>query len=144
MRKINRIIVHCTATRPEWMQGHTVVLKIAEIRRWHKHKGWSDIGYHYLIDRDGRQGFGRYEGLPGAHTRGENADSIGVALIGGHGAAATDTFFDHFTHQQSLMLRKTIHDLEREHGALKVHGHNEFAAKGCPGFNVHDWLRSGN
>ena len=144
MREITRIIVHCTATQAEWMQSAPIADKAAEIRRWHLDKGWLDIGYHYLIDRDGQWAAGRPLRESGAHTRGENADSIGVALLGGHGAAATDAFFDHFTHQQSLMLRRMISDFEDLYGPLRVHGHNEFAAKGCPGFNVHDWLRSGN
>ena len=144
MRKINRIIVHCTATRPEWMKDYTAAVKAGEIRRWHKEKGWSDIGYHYLIDRNGAWVLGRDLEFAGAHTRRENADSIGVALFGGYGATKTDTFSDHFTSAQSVMLRKTISDMELQYGPLGVHGHNEYAAKGCPGFNVHEWLRSGN
>ena len=46
MRDINEIIVHCTAT-PE---GRPV--SVATVRKWHKANGWSDIGYHYLIDLD--------------------------------------------------------------------------------------------
>ena len=43
MRKIDKIIVHCTAT-PEGR--HTTV---EDVRRWHLDRGWSDIGYHFLI-----------------------------------------------------------------------------------------------
>ena len=59
MRPISEIIIHCTDTRPDWMEGKTTSAKVAEIRRWHtdpqpKGRGWKDIGYHFLIDRDGR------------------------------------------------------------------------------------------
>ena len=72
MRHINRIILHCTATR----EGRDY--SVDTIRKWHTDKGWSDIGYHYLVARDGAI----YEGRPvermGAHVRGYNANSIGI------------------------------------------------------------------
>ena len=53
MRKIDTIIVHCTATRAEWWESRSAEDKMAECKSWHLDRGWSDIGYHYLIDRDG-------------------------------------------------------------------------------------------
>jgi N-acetylmuramoyl-L-alanine amidase len=78
MRKVNKIIIHCTAT-PE---GRDV--SIDEVRRWHvKERGWRDVGYHFLIRLDGTVEEGRPIEMTGAHTRGHNWDSIGIAYAGG-------------------------------------------------------------
>lgn len=141
MRKIDEIIIHCTVTRPDWMVGRPTSDKVAEVRRWHvQDNGWSDIGYHFLIDRDGTVMKGRPIGRSGAHTQGRNANSAGIALLGGHGAAATDQFEDHFTPEQNVALRALIANLEQAHPITKVSGHNEYANKGCPGFKVGAWF----
>lgn len=141
MRPLAEIIIHCAATRPEWMEGQPLEAKVAEIKDWHvSDRGWSDIGYHFLIDRDGGVATGRPIERIGAHTKGHNTGSIGVCLIGGHGASASDAFSDHFTHQQDRALRRLIGDLFRQYGPMEVSGHNEYANKGCPGFAVGRWL----
>ena len=141
MRHINEIVVHCSATRPEWMAGETAWQKRQEIKRWHLGLGWSDIGYHYLVDRDGVIADGRPIERAGAHVQGRNANTIGVCLIGGHGSSETDQFADHFTAAQDRALRRLLADLRRRFPAIvKVSGHNEYAAKACPGFRVADWL----
>ena len=141
MREINGIIVHCTATHPEWMSRATSQEKVDEIRRWHMAKGWSDIGYHYLIDRDGTVVAGRPVNKQGAHVRGHNRGTIGVSLLGGHGAAATDRFEEHFTTQQFAALTALIWDLQEQYGRnIPVTGHNEYANKGCPGFQVSKYI----
>ena len=54
------IILHCADTRPDWMAGQSLADKVAEIRRWHvQQRGWRDIGYHWVIDRDGAVAPGR-------------------------------------------------------------------------------------
>jgi N-acetyl-anhydromuramyl-L-alanine amidase AmpD len=111
-----------------------------EIRLWHtRDNRWSDIGYHFVIDRDGAVVSGRPVEKAGAHVVGRNAASIGVCLIGGHGSAATDAFPRHFTQEQDRALRALIVSLRSKHGALAVSGHNQWAAKACPGFNVPAW-----
>ena len=141
MRQINEVIVHCTATRPDWWATRTTNQKVAEIRRWHTSppKNWKDIGYHYLIDRDGTVVTGRPVEQVGAHVQGRNTGTIGVALFGGHGSAETDQFTEHFTPEQDKALGKLLLDLHRKFGTLTVSGHNQFAAKACPGFNVRAW-----
>lgn len=137
MRPIDEAIIHCSATRPGWMYGEKTSAKVAEIRRWHVDgNGWSDIGYHYIIDRDGTVAQGRPVERAGAHTKGHNARSIGVCLIGGHGAAATDDFSDHFTVDQAKALDRLLDSLKVRFGPVKVSGHNQYANKGCPGFDV--------
>lgn len=144
MRQIEEIIVHASATRPRWFAGCTPAEKVREIRRWHTiERGWSDIGYHWLIDRCGTVVPGRSEHLPGAHVRGRNADTIGICLIGGHGGAATDAFADHFTPAQAAALRRLIDERKAIHGITKFSGHNQYAVKACPCFDLPAWLAAG-
>ena len=73
MRKINKLIVHCSAT-PE---GRDV--KTETIKDWHVNGNhWKDIGYHYVIELDGSIHKGRDENVIGAHCSGQNANSIGI------------------------------------------------------------------
>lgn len=140
-RKITEIIVHCTATRPAWMAGNKTSEKVAEVKEWHvKGRGWSDIGYHFLIDRDGTVAKGRPITRNGAHVKGHNTGTVGVSLFGGHGAAADDMFSDHFTPVQDKALRKLLADMRSIYGPVPVTGHNQYATKGCPGFIVAEWL----
>lgn len=143
MRELKEIIVHCTATKPNWLQGKSTDQKVAEVRKWHvKDNGWSDIGYHYLIDRDGTVVEGRPLEVAGAHTKGHNSDTIGIALFGGHGSASTDNFAQNFTPEQDASLRRLIQKLKIRHKITKVSGHNQYAAKACPGFNVPKWYEN--
>lgn len=143
MRPISEIIVHCTATKPDWMAGSTTEEKVNEVKKWHViERGWKDIGYHYLIDRDGTIATGRPIDQVGAHTQGHNTGSIGISLIGGFGSSADDKFEDNFTPKQEFALRKLIEDLRYRFGIKKVSGHNEYANKACPGFRVAKWLGS--
>jgi hypothetical protein len=142
MRDLTEIIVHCAATRPEWMDNRPIEDKVAEIRSWHVDgNGWSDIGYHWIIDRDGSKAPGRAMDRDGAHVRGHNRGTVGICLIGGFGSSENDSPHDHYTPSQLASLRMLIGDLQVDHpGIKKVSGHNEYAAKACPGFQVTPWL----
>ena len=131
MRKIDKIILHCTATKEG--KDYTV----AQIRDWHvKGNGWSDIGYHFVIDRNGTVHKGRPIEKIGAHTKGQNATSIGIAYIGGV-AADGKTPKDTRTPAQRVALVNLVKELKATFGEnVTVHGHNEFAAKACPSFIV--------
>ena len=76
-RSISEIIVHCSAT-PEGKD-----YPIDTIRQWHKERGFSDIGYHYVVHLDGRVEDGRDVNIAGAHCSGHNSRSIGICYIGG-------------------------------------------------------------
>lgn len=122
------------------MAAGTTAQKVAEVRRWHmQDRGWFDIGYHFVIDRNGTIAHGRDVSRVGAHTQGHNAGTIGIALFGGFGSAATDRFRDHFTPEQDRALRGLIDKLRAQYGPLALSGHNQWAAKACPGFNVPAW-----
>ena len=142
MRNIDTIVVHCTATRPQWWEGKSAEEKVREVRDWHvSGNGWSDIGYHFLIDRDGKVVTGRPIERAGAHAKGHNATSIGISLFGGHGSTRTDQFLDNFTPEQDKALRNLIQKLEVQYPTIhKIIGHNEVSAKACPGFQVKGWL----
>lgn len=129
MRIINKIILHCTAT-PE-NRKHDV----ADVRAWHKQRGWSDIGYHYLIHIDGTIERGRPIGQVGAHTLNHNHDSIGIAYVGGVEADAL-TPKDTRTSAQKIAIKELLRELRIEYPTATLHGHNEFANKACPSFIV--------
>ena len=134
MRRLTEVIIHASATRPDWYLGKGTAEKVAEIRRWHisPPRSWSDIGYHILIDRDGTIAPGRPMAKDGAHVKGKNRGTVGVCLIGGHGGSARDQFEDHFTPKQKASLLKVLADFP----GLPVTGHNQYANKGCPCFQV--------
>ena len=141
MRQLNEIIIHATATPPNWWESKPTKAKVHEVRRWHvQDRGWADIGYHFLIDRDGTVADGRPLNRVGAHVKGHNTGTIGISLFGGQGGAATDTFYDHFTAAQEEALRHLLDKLQADHGKMKITGHNQYAAKACPCFHVPTWL----
>lgn len=116
-----------------------------EIRRWHvEERGWSDIGYHYVITRNGVVVQGRSLDKIGAHVKGHNKGTIGICLVGGKGGTAHDKFRENFTKEQDFALRKLIDELKDRFVSInKVSGHNEYAAKACPCFNVQEWITGG-
>jgi N-acetylmuramoyl-L-alanine amidase len=128
-RNINEIIIHCTAT-PEGKD-----FTVADIRQWHINKGWADIGYHFVVYRDGTIHAGRPEKLVGAHVEGHNKNTLGVVYVGG----VTDKFVpkDTRTPQQTqslLTICKAL--LARYPKITKISGHNEYSTKACPSFDV--------
>ncbi len=129
MRKINRIIIHCSAT-PEG-KDYTV----QQIDQWHRQRGFRCIGYHFVIYRDGSVHEGRPIEQVGAHCKGYNANSIGICYIGGC-AADGKTPKDTRTEAQRVALIRLVADLKTRYPSATVHGHNEFANKACPSFNV--------
>lgn len=131
MRKIDKIIVHCTATPA----GREVT--VADVRRWHKARGFRTIGYHYLVYLDGTVHAGRRESEVGAHCLGQNARSIGVCYVGGLDAVTGEPR-DTRTPAQRRALRELVGSLRRRYPSATVHGHREFAAKACPCFDIAD------
>lgn len=128
MRKVDEIILHCSATK----EGQN--FKAKDIDAWHKQRGFKGIGYHYVIDLDGTAETGRSEDEIGAHCLNHNARSIGVCYIGG--LDTTGKAKDTRTPQQKAALAKLVADLKLKYPNATVHGHNEFANKACPCFTV--------
>ena len=133
MRKIDKIIVHCSDS----LWGDAEV-----INRWHLERGWSGIGYHFVIlnglrrsdspyDKsvDGEIEAGRPISEVGAHVKGQNRNSIGICLIGR----------EHFSAMQLLVtLPDLLGRLMDEHRLQRndVYGHCDFSSKTCPNFDV--------
>ena len=129
MRDINKIIIHCSATR----EGQDV--SIETIRRWHVvERGWSDIGYHYVIGLDGSVHKGRLNNVQVAHTKWHNKNSLGICYIGGcdQDMNPKDTRTD--AQKRSFLI--LLEGLKSIYTKATVHGHNEFSDKACPSFNV--------
>lgn len=137
-RKIDEIILHCTAT-PEGEEFSN-----AQIKQSHLARGFSDIGYHFVIGLNGEVRPGRAEAIAGAHCTGHNTRSIGVCYVGGCPTRSTPNWKklwkDTRTVAQRAVLEKLVKELLRRYPGATVHGHNEFANKACPSFNVKEWL----
>jgi len=132
MRKINKIVIHCTAT-PEG-RDHDV----ADIRRWHLKRGFNDIGYHYLIHIDGTIEEGRPLNKQGAHCSGQNIGSIGICYVGGMSKDMKKAKDTRTIKQKDSLILLMIQLMYKYNKDMTIHGHNEFANKACPSFNVQE------
>lgn len=135
-RKVTDIVVHCSATQPSQDIGR------AEIDRWHRQKGWRQIGYHYVIRRDGRIEVGRGLEEVGAHVEGHNAHSVGICLVGGiNGKGVSE---NNFTDEQFKSLGYLLRQVKGITGAENILGHRDYpnVRKACPSFDVREWLKS--
>lgn len=131
MRKIDEIIIHCSATA----EGKD--FNAADIDRWHKQRGFKKIGYHYVIKLDGTIEKGRGVEEIGAHCLNHNKNSIGICYIGGlssDGKTPKDTR----TTEQKKALWKLIVELLIKYPNATIHGHRTYAAKACPCFNAEE------
>lgn len=120
MNTPKKIILHHSATN----EG-----SFNSIRNYHVEvRGWKDIGYHYLIEKDGGLYPGRDEKEVGAHTIGENESSIGICLVGD---------FDHYepTKAQLRTLNDLIVDIFDRYGKMPIQRHSDYSSKTCPGIN---------
>jgi len=132
MRTINRIIIHSTATPA----GRIVT--VPEITGWHRQRGFNSIGYHFVIGLNGEVCTGRDISQQGAHVVNHNADSIGIAYVGG--VDNNNKPLDTRTEAQKKALFDLICKLQMDYPGVTVHGHNDFAATACPSFNVETQL----
>lgn len=129
MRKIDRIILHCTATK----EGRN--FKAADIDRWHKERGFEKIGYHFVVDLLGKIECGRALDEIGAHCLRNNSTSAGIVYVGGLSEVGSP--LDTRTESQKTALRALISYLKARFPNASVFGHRDFAAKACPCFDAH-------
>ncbi len=143
MRLIDTIVVHGAWT------GKTADIDVAEVRKWHVARGFSDVGYHFVIRRDGTIEEGRPIEKAGAHVKGHNATTVGVCLVGGRDdvpvkGATTEMAKQelqwefNYTEAQIFALIDVVALLKAEHPIKDVLGHRDFkgVTKRCPGFDV--------
>ena len=130
MREINKIIVHCSATR----EGEN--FDVAEIRKWHvEGRGWSDIGYHFYIDLYGEIHKGRDIAKIGAHCKGQNRNSIGICYCGGVEADGKTPKDTRNTEQKEALIA-VLRTLKAMFPNAVIHSHKDFANKACPSFDA--------
>lgn len=134
MREINKVIIHCSATKQsmDWT--------VEDIRNIHVGENkWSDVGYHYVIRRNGDIQEGRPVERSGAHARDFNANSIGISLIGGIDDDGKSDF--NFTSHQMTSLKVLVDQCVSLYGPCKVLGHRDLpgVTKDCPCFDVRAW-----
>jgi len=132
----NYIVVHCTATKPSQDIG------VAEIDEWHRARGWSGgCGYHAVIRLDGSLEFGRHFDDVGAHVKGHNRESVGIALVGGLDVVGhpADTFND----AQLYTLSMVVEMLLEAYPDAKVLGHRDLSpdADGDGVVEQSEWLK---
>ena len=127
MRRVDKLVVHHTASKD------TNDLDVANIRRFHtENNRWSDIGYHFLIDKIN----GTYEAIvgrpihrQGAHVRGHNRNSVGIAVVGNFETEhPKDEMYD-------VLIGRVVIPLHHLFPKAKIYAHNELAATKCPGSN---------
>jgi N-acetylmuramoyl-L-alanine amidase len=112
---------------------------VKEIRDWHLRRGFNDVGYHYVIRRDGTIEKGRDHEKVGAHARGHNSDSLGICLVGGMNEEGQPD--SNFTMAQYEALDTLLVNLEDMYERITVHGHRDFSNKACPCFDITELLR---
>lgn len=127
------LVVHCAATKP------TMDIGLREIRQWHRERGWLDIGYHFVIRRDGTVETGRPHDVIGAHVEGHNYESLGICMAGGIDAKGKPE--NNFTPAQFESLRALLDKLKADYPSAKIVGHRDLdPKKACPSFDVASWL----
>ena len=134
-RSTDFIVIHCAATKPNQDIG------AAEIRKWHvEDRGWSDIGYHQVIRRNGAIELGRPLNVSGAHAKNFNSRSVGVCLVGGIDVDGNPE--DNFTEAQMDSLSVTLDYWKRIYPDAEILGHRDLpgVSKACPSFDVKEWL----
>jgi N-acetylmuramoyl-L-alanine amidase len=140
MRDIDFLVVHCAATKPKMDIG------AAEIRKWHRDRGWNDIGYHYIIRRNGWIEKGRDDAISGAHVAGHNSHTLGICLVGGIDDDGHPE--PNFTEEQFKSLNDLLNELLIKYDLMEdsILGHRDFpgVGKACPSFDVRKWRKTGS
>lgn len=129
MREITEIIVHSTAT-PKGMNATA-----KDIDKWHRLKGYACIGYHFVILKNGTIERGRRIENVGAHCKGNNTNTIGVAYVGGLNEDKQSA--DTRTGAQKIALNVLLADLVKQYPTIrKISGHRDYCNTACPSFDA--------
>lgn len=144
------LVIHTSATRPNTR------ITVDILRSWHKQRGFSDIGYHYFIDRDGKCHRGRSpETSVGSHVKGWNDRTLGICLEGGLNPRTAKPE-NNYTRQQFTSLQTLLIELMRRYPTALILGHRDLSPdkdkdgtveefewlKACPCFDAGAWAKS--
>lgn len=135
MRKIDKIILHCSANKVDPDPKKNVTTE--SIKKMHTvTNGWSDIGYHFVIEVDGSVHVGRPCNTAGAHCSGQNSYSIGICYVGGLDSNMKPK--DTRNEAQKKAMWNLVNILMSVYGLSlsNVHCHNEYSNKACPSFSI--------
>ena len=134
MQDVTHIVVHYSATYPDMDIG------AKEIGAMHRARNFTEIGYHWVIRRDGSIEKGRDEWKVGAHVGGQNTGKIGICWVGGvDRATGPNKGVDNRSPAQTQALITLIRSLLARYPGAKVVGHRDLAPTQCPGFDVAAW-----
>lgn len=130
-RLVHAVFLHCSASDDESLKGEKLV---AEITDWHRARKFSTIGYHFVIDKEGRVLEGRsIEATPAAQA-GYNTGTIAICV---HGLAK-----EKFTDAALSALVNLCDEINQSYrGNIVFRGHREVAAKECPVFDYRALLQ---
>ena len=123
IREVTKVYIHCSASDDVGLRG---VEMVDEIRRWHIARGFSNIGYHFLIDMEGKILAGRTLELIPAAQKGHNTGTIAVMVHG------LESFSFESLHALNLLCKEIN---EAYGGVITFHGHCEVSEKICPVFD---------
>jgi N-acetylmuramoyl-L-alanine amidase len=136
MRVLTKIIIHCSASddpkQDDPLEIRNLHMSSKETKiKWGKYdttgKGFSDIGYHYVITKDGSVHMGRRLDKIGAHCLGQNLESVGICLTGEHD----------FTPDQFFSLAWLLNDVLNNNPTIReVRPHSHYSDKSCPNFKL--------
>ena len=134
MRKIDLIVIHCSATRSDRR------FSVEDLIACHNAR-FGFTGYHYYITRDGQLYQTRHENLPGAHARHYNQHSIGICYEGG--LTPEGAYADTRTAAQKHALHALLRSLKADYPDAHILGHRDLpgVAKACPCFDAAEEYR---
>ena len=129
------LVVHCSASQP------TAEIGALEIHKMHLSRGWSGIGYHYVIRRDGSIERGEPHRNRGAHVKGHNYHSVGVCLVGG--IAPNGQAENNFNPEQFGSLAILLNELHSIYPDAQVLGHRDLSPDidGDGTVERHEWVK---
>lgn len=119
--KTNKIILH---------HAQAKTCSVEDIHQWHLKKGWSGIGYHFLVRKDGTIYQGRPEDTIGAHAKGANHDSIGICAEG-------DFMKEEMNPLQLNALIDLVSYIKNKYHLSSIKRHKDVASTDCPGTHFH-------
>lgn len=130
---VDEVVLHCAAIKTGQFAHMTPFQVFATVNQWHMERGFSGFGYHGLVMPDGLIYPGRPLSMQGAHVIENNRGTLGLLLIESREVETVGYFDDWFTEAQRKAVVAFLGGLD---GVNRLSGHNDYAAKLCPGFKV--------